>query len=190
MKDKKYKETINNLIIKTKNLIKTHKTKIKIISLIILILIILSTLIAIIIYKDKTTQKYIEYNGENLNTSKYPGYKELIDKLKQNHPNWTFTLFYTKLDFNEVIKNEGHKDGTEFPLNLIPDSSKYPEDWKCEIDKDKRFDNGTWLCASDKAIKYQMDPRNIINEENIFQFKELNYCERSSYNRRHRRNNK
>ena len=105
------------------------------------------------------------------------GYKELIDKLQENHPNWTFTLFYTKLDWNEVISQEGHKDNTLYPLNLIPESSKYPEDWICEIDKDKRFDNGTWLCASDKAIMNQMDPRNILNEENIFEFKELNYKE-------------
>ena len=86
-------------------------------------------------------------------------------------------LFYTKLDWNDVIENEGHKDGRTYPLNLIPDSSNYPEDWKCEVDKDKRFDNGTWLCASDKAICYQMDPRNVLNEENIFQFKELKYEE-------------
>ena len=78
-----------------------------------------------------------------------------------------------------MIENEGHSDQRTNPLNLIPDSSEYPEDWKCEIDKDKTFDNGTWLCASDKAIKYQMDPRNILNEENIFQFKELNYIEGS-----------
>ncbi len=177
MKNEKYKKAIANLITKTKNTIKKHKAKIKIISIILLILIILSAIIAIIIYKEKTTQKYVEYNGENLNESKYPGYKELIDKLKENHPNWTFTLFYTRLDFNEVIENEGHKDGTLFPLNLIPDSSEYPEDWKCEIDKDKTFDNGTWLCASDKAIRHQMDPRNLLTEENIFQFKQLSYTE-------------
>lgn len=119
----------------------------------------------------------MEYNGNNLNESQYPGYKELIDTLRENHPNWSFTLFYTKLDWNEVIENECHSDNRTSPLNLIPDSSEYPEDWKCEIDKDKRFDNGTWLCASDKAIKYQMDPRNILNEENIFQFLELKYVE-------------
>ena len=51
------------------------------------------------------------------------------------------------------------------------------EDWKCEVDKDKKYDNGTWLCASNKAIEYQMDPRNILNDENIFQFEQLRYVE-------------
>lgn len=158
------------------NKLKENHKKIKLISMIILIIIIICILIWLIVQESKK-QKYVEYDGENLNESKYPGYKELIDELKQEHPNWTFTLFYTKLDWNEVIENEGHKDNITNPLNLIPDSSEYPEDWRCEIDKEKRFDNGTWLCASDKTIKCQMDPRNILSDENIFQFKELNYVE-------------
>ena len=148
---------------------------IRIVSAIILIILII--ILILVMIKESRKQKYVIYDGKNLNEEKYPQYKELIDNLKEKYPNWTFTLFYTKLDWEEVIENEGHQDGKTYPLNLIPDSSEYPEDWKCEVDKDKTFDNGTWLCASDKAICYQMDPRNIINEENIFQFKELNYEE-------------
>lgn len=170
-----YKKTMNNFK-KFINKLKENHKKIKLISMIILIIIIICILIWLIVQENKK-QKYVEYDGENLNESKYPGYKELMDELKQEHPNWTFTLFYTKLDWNEVIENEGHKDNITNPLNLIPDSSEYPEDWRCEIDKEKRFDNGTWLCASDKAIKCQMDPRNILSDENIFQLKELNYVE-------------
>ena len=134
-------------------LIKNNSKKITIVGILIIILVILIVL-TIAIIKENEKQKYVVYNGKNLSESKYPGYKEKIDELKKNHPNWTFTLLYTKLDWQEVIKNEGHIDNTKYPLNLIPDSSKYPEDWKCEVDKDKTFDNGTWLCASDKAIKY------------------------------------
>lgn len=170
------KNKIHHLITNIKNILKYNKKKLKMIIFLVAIVILIFILININI-KEQKRQKYIEYNGKNLSESKYPGYKELIDELKENHPNWTFTLFYTKLDWNEVIKNEGHKDNIKNPLNLIPDSSNYPEDWKCEIDRDKRFDNGTWLCASDKAIKNQMDPRNILNEENIFQFAELKYTE-------------
>ena len=168
MKSLNYKKIIKNIM--------SNPKKIRIICSLILILILIVLLFFILLEENKK-QKYIAYNGNNLNESQYPGYKELIDTLRENHPNWSFTLFYTKLDWNEVIENEGHSDNRTSPLNLIPDSSEYPEDWKCEIDKDKRFDNGTWLCASDKAIKYQMDPRNILNEENIFQFLELKYVE-------------
>ena len=172
----KIRKTVKNFIINVKNLIRENP-KITIIMICVLICIIIIALVFSYIESNKDKQKYVIYDGKNLNEDKYPGYKELIDNLKENHPNWTFTLFYTKLDWNDVIKNEGHSDERISPLNLIPDSSKYPEDWKCEIDKDKTFDNGTWLCASDKAIKNQMDPRNILNDENIFQFLELRYIE-------------
>ena len=170
------KNIISNFIMNLKRIIKKIPTKAKIIIVVILVFILIGWLIFAVI-EESQKQKYVEYDGENLNESKYPGYKELIDNLQAKHPNWTFTLFYTKLDWEEVIANEGHKDNTEYPTNLIPDSSKYPEDWRCEIDKDRTFDNGTWLCASDKAIKHQMDPRNILNEDNIFQFAELKYVE-------------
>ena len=166
----------NNLIRKAVKLIKENPKKVRNFIIAVVVLIIISIGVQMII-EESRKQKYVEYDGENLNEAKYPGYKELIDKLLEEHPNWTFTLFYTKLDWNEVIKNEGHSDTRTYPLNLVSDSSSYPDDWKCEIDINKRFDNGTWMCASDKAIKYKMDPRNVLNDNNIFQFKELNYVE-------------
>ena len=173
---KDFRIIINNFIKNIKSIIHKNPKKVKIIFFALIIIILIAILISIYL-KEKDKQKYVEYNGKNLSESKYPGYKELIDELKEKHPNWTFTLFYTKLDWEEVISNEGHSDNREYPLNLVPDSSEYPEDWKCEICGDKTYDNGTWLCASDKAIKSQMDPRNILNDEEIFQFKELNYVE-------------
>ena len=172
MNSNNFRNVLNNIRKIIRNI--PVKAKIIFVAIIILALICWGIIIAI---KESQKQKYVEYDEENLKESKYPGYKELIDKLKEEHPNWTFTLFYTKLDWEEVISNEGHKDNVKYPLNLIPDSSEYPDDWECEIDKGKTFDNGTWLCASDKAIKYQMDPRNILNDDNIFQFAELKYVE-------------
>ena len=178
MKIEKYIK-LDNFKNNKNNLIRSIPIKFKIIFLIIIIVII-SIIIFFInkaIQAEKVRQKYELYDGINLDEEIYPGYKELIDNLKNTHPNWTFTLFYTKLDWEDVISNEGHSDFRKNPLNLIPESSNYPEDWRCEKDKDKRFDNGTWMCASDKAIKYIMDPRNILNEDNIFQFAELKYTE-------------
>lgn len=162
-------------VIKNK-LIENKKTLITTISGIFVITIIAITCI---ILNSEKKQKYVEYDGENLKESKYPGYKMLLDEIKSEHPNWNITLLYTYLDWNEVIENEGHKDGVKNPLNLIPKSNKYPEAWKCPVCNGKVYDNGTWLCASNEAIKHQMDPRNFINEEDMFQFKELKFEENS-----------
>ncbi len=166
---------------KIKNVIKNHRRQLKILGIIILSSILFFVII-IAIRRGENKQKYVIYNGENLTESKYPGYKQRINQLKEKYPNWTFTLFYTRLDWNEVISEEGHSDTRKNPFNLIPDSSNYPEDWKCEIDKEKTFDNGTWLCASNKAIRHQMDIRNLLNENKIFQLKELNYVEEAQTN--------
>lgn len=178
MKNYKNKMYQNNLISNIKYLIKKNPELIaKIIAGVAILIAIIAGIVTLV--QDAKKQKWVEYDGKNLNEARYPGYKELIDKLKEKHPNWTFTLFYTKLDWENVIKEEGHKDNVKYPTNLIPDSSEYPEEWCCQIDKDKKFDNGTWLCASDQAIRHQMDPRNILNEENVFQFVELNYIEKA-----------
>lgn len=161
---------INKLIRRIKEIPK--ETKI-LIAIILLVIIIATPIIVTNLNK----QKLIVYNGSNLDENRYPKYKELIDNLASEHPNWTFTLLYTKLDWNSVIRHEGHSDTRTSPLNLVPYSSNYSGEWQCEKDKDKTYDTGDWVCASTKAIEYRMDPRNILNEERIFQFKELNYNE-------------
>lgn len=161
---------INKLIRRIKEIPK--ETKI-LIAIILLVLIIATPIIVTNLNK----QKLIVYNGINLDENRYPKYKELIDNLASEHPNWTFTLLYTKLDWNSVIRHEGHSDTRTSPLNLVPYSSNYSGEWQCEKDKDKTYDTGDWVCTSTKAIEYRMDPRNILNEERIFQFKELNYNE-------------
>ncbi len=158
-----------------KHILKTiRKIPPKSILTVLLIIIILVSVISIIIVQS-LKQKAVVYNGENLNESKYPGYKELIDKLKEEHPNWTFTLYYTKLNWNTVIKHEGHSNNRKTPLNLIPDSSSYSGEWRCTEDNGKTYDNGSWLCASEKAIAYKMDPRNLLDDNDIFQLKDLSY---------------
>ena len=169
-------EKIKGAIFKVRQWININKKIILIVSLIFIILMITS---AIILLNIEPQQKYVIYDGNNLKESKYPGYKEKIDEILETHPNWEITLLYTRLDWNEVISNEGHKDGVKNPSNLIPDSSKYPEEFRCKKCEGKVYDNGTWLCASDEAIRHQMDPRNFLNEEEIFQFKELSYNEKA-----------
>ena len=118
--------------ISVKNIIKNiKKLPPKFIVLVLIIIILLSTIITIIIVQ-ASKQKAVIYTGDNLNENKYPQYKELLDKLKEEHPNWTFTLFYTKLNWSSVIKNEGHSNTRTTPLNLIPASKTYSGEWQCD----------------------------------------------------------
>lgn len=103
----------------------------------------------------------------NIDTSKYPAYKEKIENLMKLHPNWNFELLYTGLTFDEVVRGEA----SVHSRNLVP--TEYSGEWVCSVCGTRLYDSG-WYCASEKAVAYYMDPRNFLDENNVFQFLELN----------------
>ena len=133
----------------------------------------------IIIPRESAVSQIVSNDIDGINTLKYPGIQEAINSLKISHPNWNFKILYTGLDWYEVIQNEYIGHGS-IPSNLIPaNSNTYNNKWICPICGNKTYDTGDWYCASEEAIKYMMDPRNFLDENNIFQFLELTY---SNYN--------
>ena len=100
----------------------------------------------------------------------YIGYKELIEKLKEEHPTWNFTIFYTGLDWNQVIKNE---TTAYHGRNVVPYNRSNA--WKCSICGNTPHGGSSWRCASEAAVAYYMDPRNWLNSDFIFQFENLAY---------------
>lgn len=115
-----------------------------------------------------TLSRDIDGLDENL----YPGYKQLINNLRTKHSNYTFLLYYTGLDWNEVLTAEYQGHGHS-PKNLFQIGTKYNGMWICPICGNKAYDTGSWCCASKEALSYMMDPRNSINESDVFQFKDL-----------------
>lgn len=115
-----------------------------------------------------TLSRDIDRLDENL----YPGYKQLINNLRASHSNYTFLLYYTGLDWNEVLTAEYQGHGYS-PKNLFQIGTKYNGMWICPICGNKAYDNGSWCCASLESLAYMMDPRNSINESDLFQFKDL-----------------
>lgn len=110
-------------------------------------------------------------NLDNIDENRYPGYKEQLKALKSIHPNWSFTLFYTGLNWDTVVM----KETTDYHgRSLIQD--KYGE-WLCSSCGEKVYDGSNWRCASAKAVSYYLDPRNFLNENNIFQFETLSYVD-------------
>lgn len=120
----------------------------------------------------KAAQYTEKYNSSSFNSSKYPGYRTLIDSLKKAHPNWTFTILYTDLDWNQVLKNE---TTAKHGRNLV--SSSKTGEWVCSICGDKKYDNGGWKCASEATVAYYMDPRNSLFEDYVFQFENLQWVD-------------
>lgn len=108
----------------------------------------------------------------NLDDNLYPGYKQLIKNLQSKHSNYTFLLYYTGIDWNEVLVSEYQGHGYS-PKNLFQMGNNYNGMWLCPLCGTKKYDNGSWCCASLESLSYMMDPRNSINENDVFQFKDL-----------------
>ena len=146
---------------------------IKCISILLIIILLVGIIINIFMSnevqaKSQNTKDYKK--GSNI-LDNYPGYVSLIDNLLEKHPNWTFTILYTGLDWDTVIKNE---TTVAHGRNLVQNKSG---EWVCSTCGNKPYDNGSWRCASATTVSYYMDPRNSLFEDYIFQFENLKWVD-------------
>ena len=104
-------------------------------------------------------------------------YKNSLRVLHSKYPNWVFTAVQTGLNWNDVIFNES-KVGTNLVYITRDDSCKSSNSAAYDWGSNKwyGFDGSSWVAASEGMISYSMDPRNFLDETNIFQFATLRYA--------------
>ncbi|MCI9149179.1 MAG: SH3 domain-containing protein [Lachnospiraceae bacterium] len=103
-------------------------------------------------------------------------YAVLLAGLHEAHPAWVFQPVNTGLEWNTVIDKE-----SVVGINMVPTSSN--DSWKSTLsgaynwttNKWTILDGSGWVGASPEIISYYMDPRNFLNETDIFQFETLGY---------------
>lgn len=145
----------------------------------VLVLVIIVYLIITLITGEQVQAS--ERTEDLSNLVNYPEIYTAIQEMKTAHPNWTFTILYTGLDWNDVIANEiKHIDngyGEISCRSLVQNSSIIGNvyDWVCPELGLETQDNGSWYCASSKTVEYYMDPRNWLNETYIFAFETLSF---------------
>ena len=111
----------------------------------------------------------VTYDG-NIDENKYPGYKTLLDNIK-NQYGYNIELYYTGVDWNEAvtIQYQGHGGSSK---SLFYEADSRAGMWYCPICGNQTYDTNI-PCASIEAISYMLDPRNSLSDESIFQF--MNY---------------
>lgn len=113
-------------------------------------------------YAASTTYKQTLKSG----ISSFPeAYKTALEQIQELHPNWTFEAYYTGITWDTLVLNEMATHGR----NRVINSSDYS--WKCSCGN---VASG-YACASEGITKYYLDPRNFLNEVNVFQFLEISY---------------
>lgn len=118
-----------------------------------------------------------------LNSQKFPeSYKVKLRELHKKHPTWIFKGVKSNYKWNAAV-NEQDKSGTSL-MNVNPTyaSNGYEgylsvaeADYDHTNDKFKAHDGTYWFQANRQTIEYYLDPRNFLNEKEIFMFEELFY---------------
>lgn len=98
-----------------------------------------------------------------------------LTALHNKYPSWTFEAVNTGLNWNTVIENES-RNGLNVVSKTADDSKKSTAvgayDWATNTWTE--YEKG-WVSANSAYIAYIMDPRNFLDETNIFQFQSLAY---------------
>ena len=103
-------------------------------------------------------------------------YKEGLRQIHARYPNWTFTAVKTGLDWNTVIQNEGVLGRNLVHTNSISSYKSLADGaYNWDTGTWTGFDGSTWVAASTEIVSYYMDPRNFLDEVNIFQFLDQTY---------------
>lgn len=127
---------------------------------------------------------YKEYS-EYLKKLGFPdSYIPKLVELHAKYPEWQFKIMNVDMDFNKMIQLE--YDGYSRGWSLLEDTGSYYDGYK-SFDSwsynyltnvfNNSFTGGGkyWYAASKGTIGYYLDPRNFLNEKQIFMFESLSF---------------
>lgn len=132
-----------------------------------------------------TISTYIKLNYTGTDQSDYAdtlrkaGFPESyipnLSALHTRYPNWKFEAVNTGLDWNTVIQKES-VNGLNVVSKSVDDARKSTASGAYSWTKNTwtEYEPG-WVSAHTDYIAYLMDPRNFLDETNIFQFQSLAY---------------
>ena len=97
---------------------------------VVLIITIFITMLSL--YPSKVMAVTQKKDGQinNIDDKKYPGIKSMIQGLQKKHPKWNFKVFYTGLNWNDVIKNESYHGRNLIGAKVRYISKGYAEDYQ------------------------------------------------------------
>ena len=120
---------------------------------------------------DQDFESYLEEQG-------FPfSYRAGLHKLHTKYPNWVFTPIKLNVDFNSAVNGQYKPNSS---INFVPATSEdalkstSSADFNKETNEWIEKERG-WVAASKEIIAHQLDPRNFLDEQHIFQFESLSY---------------
>ena len=100
-------------------------------------------------------------------------YKAAIIALHEAHPSWNFIAYDTELDWNTVQNLENRLGWSYINDGVISHYSTAAGSYDWESDTYFVKEGSNWYQAHPAMVAYFMDPRNFLNDTDIFQFELL-----------------
>ncbi len=117
-----------------------------------------------------------------LTSQQFPeSYKVKLRVLHKAHPNWVFVGVKTKYNWSNALKNQNVAGRNTYQVyniktnNLTGYLSTDDAYYSFYTDTFKVMEGSTWYQANSKVVEYYLDPRNFLNENDIFMFEKLSY---------------
>ena len=106
-------------------------------------------------------------------------YRPQLQALHEKYPEWHFKALKTGVTLDAAVQGEmgdAHKNNT-----IQNSAANISAEYLCQCEhcyQDGAYipkEGKTWMGASEKAVSFYLDPRNFLDEKNIFQFENLSY---------------
>lgn len=102
-------------------------------------------------------------------------YKPYLRALHLARPNWVFKALKTNLNWDTVVQNETVLGRSLTSSSTLSYRSTAPGAYDWSTDEYIMQDGGGWYQAADDVVRYYLDPRNFLDEKNVFQFELLSF---------------
>ncbi len=94
-------------------------------------------------------------------------YRSALYLMHVKQPHYVFKALQTDLTFDEFV------DAQTFQDRSLVDAAHAPESWV--VPGSPVYDGRSWKAASHDVVAYFADPRNFLNEQDLFQFETLSF---------------
>ena len=146
---------------------------------------VIMLMVVVIAVSGLTVYREEAYAADAFETSlsKFPSsYRSYLRKLHEKYPNWKFEPLNTGLDWNTVVsaQTDPLKAGSgnrSLVASAGGDLLKRNEacDYNVSTGKYIYKDSTSWVSANSNTISFFLDPRNFLNEVDVFQFEKNSY---------------
>ncbi len=106
-------------------------------------------------------------------------YREALKNIHALHPSWHFEAVLTDLDWSAVQEKENVLGKSFINDGIISHYSTMAGSYDWETDTYYVQEGKNWYQAAPAMVAFYMDPRNFLNENDLFQFEKLAFSSSS-----------